>query len=72
MADVAVIAILLVGVPLIGLITLHGLQTGIMDAAGVPYASYSRSKNPFLFWFTTIFNIIVLIVVAAFLLNGIA
>ncbi|MFN3818328.1 hypothetical protein [Blastomonas sp.] len=71
MADVAVIAILLVGIPLIGWATLHGLQTGTMDVAGVPYASYSRLKSPLLFWFATIFNIFLLIVGAAFLLNGI-
>ncbi len=71
MADVAVIAILFVGVPLIGWITLHGLQTGTMNAAGVPYASYSRSKNPIIFWFPTIFNIFVLIAGAGFLLKGI-
>ncbi|MDM7956769.1 hypothetical protein [Blastomonas sp.] len=71
MADLAVIAILLVGVPLMGWITLHGFQTGTMYAFGVPYASYLRSKNPFLFWFATMFNIFVLIVGAGFLLKGI-
>jgi hypothetical protein len=69
--DVVVIAILLVGLPLMGWTVLHGLRTGTMDAAGVPYASYSRSKNPFLFWFATVFNVFALIVGTAFLISGI-
>lgn len=71
MADAAFIALLLVCIPLVGWSTLHGLLTGTMDAAGVPYASYSRSKSPILFWFATTFNIFLLVVGSAFLLNGI-
>jgi hypothetical protein len=70
-AEVVVLAMLMVGVPLMGWTLLHGLQTGTMDAAGVPYASYSRSKNPFLFWFATVFNVFALIVGTAFLLSGV-
>jgi len=71
MRDAAVVLILLLGVPLIGWTLVHGLRTGTMEAAGVPFASYARSKNPFMFWFATTFNAAVLIGAAAFLIAAI-
>ena len=70
MRDTAVVAILIVGLPLMGWILVHGLRTGTMEAAGVPFASYSRSKNPFMFWLATIFNTAVLVSGAAFLISA--
>ncbi|MEQ7873720.1 hypothetical protein ABDK56_06900 [Sphingomonas sp. ASV193] len=70
MRDAAVVAILIVGVPLIGWTLVHGLQTGKMEAAGVPFASYTRSKNPFMFWLATTLNAAFLIVGAAFLITA--
>ncbi len=39
-----------------------------MEAAGVLFASYARSKNPFMFWLATTFNTAVLLGGAAFLI----
>ncbi len=67
MSDAVVLTILTVAVPLLGWTVLHGLQTGKMDAAGVPYASYARAKNPFMFWFATIFNVAICVTGATLL-----
>ena len=56
MSDAAVLVIFAIGVPLIVWTLVHGLRTGTMDAAGVPFASYARSKNPIMFWIATVFN----------------
>jgi hypothetical protein len=68
MRDALVLAVLIVGLPLIGWALVQGLRSGTMEAAGVPFASYARSKNPFMFWLATIFNIAVLIGGAAILI----
>jgi len=51
--------ILAIGAPLIGWFLIHGLRTGVMSAAGVPYATYARSDHPIMFWPATIFNAVV-------------
>jgi hypothetical protein len=68
--DAATFVVFAVGVPLIGWTLVHGLRTGTMDAAGVPYASYARSKNPIMFWLATIFNGAFCVGGAAFLLQA--
>jgi hypothetical protein len=67
MRDTVAVAVLIVGLPLIGWALAQGLRTGTMEAAGVPFASYARSKNPFMFWLATIFNVAVLLGGAAIL-----
>ncbi|PWR22885.1 hypothetical protein [Zavarzinia aquatilis] len=56
MKDVIVAAILLIGAPLVGRELVHGLRTGIMKAVGVPYATYNRARQPFLFWLAAAYN----------------
>jgi hypothetical protein len=56
MRDFLVLAILVAGVPLVGWSLIHGLRTGTMEAAGVPFATYTRATQPFMFWLATLFN----------------
>lgn len=64
------LAILLIGAPLIGWSLVHGLRTGTMDAAGVPYARYARSKQPIMFWLAATFNATMCIGAAALLIGA--
>ena len=68
MRDSVAVAVLIVGLPLIVWALVQGLRTDTMEAAGVPFASYARSKNPIMFWLATIFNIAVLLGGAAMLI----
>lgn len=56
MKDFLVFTLLLVGVPLVGWSLIHGLRTGTMEAAGVPFATYTRAKQSFLFWLAATYN----------------
>lgn len=70
MRDSIVIMIALVGTPLLAWLTVHGLKTGVMDAAGVPYASYERAKHPIMFWLATALNSMAIIVGTAMLIEA--
>jgi len=61
MKDAAVVALLIVGLLLIAWALVQGFRKGRMEAAGVPFASYERSKHPLMFWLATLFNFAVLL-----------
>lgn len=70
MRDDLVLAILVIGAPLIGWSLVHGLRTGTMDTAGVPYARYARSKQPIMFWLAATFNATMCIGASVFLIHA--
>ena len=70
MRELLVSAILVVGAPLIGWSLVQGLRTGTMDAAGVPYASFTRAKQPIMFWMAAAFNAAVCLGAIVFLIGA--
>jgi len=54
-------AMLVFAIPFMGWTLVRGLQTGIMDVGGVLVATYSRARQPFMFWLAAFSNAMICI-----------